>query len=197
MNMKTKDTRQHILEVGYQLIANKGFSSVGLTELLKAAQVPKGSFYHYFKSKEQFGVELIRGYFHNDHLRAKPLLEATDQSGYERLMNYWKFWIPNQSEAFELKRSLVVALAGEVSEQSEPMRAALEEGSQQSIKRIVTAIEAGIADGSIKSQNSAQAAELLYSLWIGASLVAKVRQDHGIFDLALRETELKLSQGPN
>lgn len=46
MNAKTKDTRQHILEVGYQLVINKGFTAVGLSELLRAADVPKGSFYH-------------------------------------------------------------------------------------------------------------------------------------------------------
>ncbi|MDW1502064.1 TetR/AcrR family transcriptional regulator, partial [Vibrio sp. YT-19(2023)] len=55
MNAKTNDTRQHILDVGYELIVTRGFTSVGLSELLKTAEVPKGSFYHYFKSKEQFG----------------------------------------------------------------------------------------------------------------------------------------------
>ena len=63
MNAKTNDTRQHILDVGYQLVVTKGFTSVGLSELLKAADVPKGSFYHYFKSKEQFGEALIEDYF--------------------------------------------------------------------------------------------------------------------------------------
>ena len=65
MNRKTADTRQHILDVGYQLVVTKGFASMGLSELLKNAAVPKGSFYHYFKSKEQFGEALIQDYFHH------------------------------------------------------------------------------------------------------------------------------------
>lgn len=44
MNETTNDTRQHILDVGYQLIVTKGFTKVGLSELLKLANVPKGSF---------------------------------------------------------------------------------------------------------------------------------------------------------
>jgi len=62
MNTKTNDTRQHILDVGYQLVVNQGFTAVGLSQLLKEAGVPKGSFYHYFKSKEQFGQALIEGF---------------------------------------------------------------------------------------------------------------------------------------
>lgn len=60
MKSETQDTRQHILDTGYQLIAQQGFSNVGLSQLLKHADVPKGSFYHYFKSKEQFGEALIK-----------------------------------------------------------------------------------------------------------------------------------------
>ena len=48
MNTRHADTRQHILETGQRIVACKGFSSVGLNELLQAAEVPKGSFYHYF-----------------------------------------------------------------------------------------------------------------------------------------------------
>ncbi|EAP92207.1 Transcriptional regulator, partial [Vibrio splendidus 12B01] len=46
MNEKTNDTRLHVLDVGYQLIVNNGFNGVGLSQLLKEADVPKGSFYH-------------------------------------------------------------------------------------------------------------------------------------------------------
>ncbi len=51
--MKTSydDTRQHLLDTGYRIMAVKGFSGVGLNEILQSAGVPKGSFYHYFKSK--------------------------------------------------------------------------------------------------------------------------------------------------
>ncbi len=54
-----KDTRQRILFEGAKLIHLKGYGSTGIQEVLKAADVPKGSFYFYFKSKEDFGLQLI------------------------------------------------------------------------------------------------------------------------------------------
>jgi DNA-binding transcriptional regulator YbjK len=42
-----KDTRSAILATGQAIMSHKGFSAVGLTEILTAAGVPKGSFYHY------------------------------------------------------------------------------------------------------------------------------------------------------
>ena len=47
------DMRQHIIDVARSLMTHKGYTAVGLTELLGAAGVPKGSFYHYFRSKEE------------------------------------------------------------------------------------------------------------------------------------------------
>lgn len=40
----TTDTRAHLLATGYQLIARKGFTAVGLKQILDTAGVPKGSF---------------------------------------------------------------------------------------------------------------------------------------------------------
>ena len=59
------DTRAHLLAIGYQLIAQKGFTAVGIKQILDTAGVPKGSFYHYFASKEAFGEAIIEHYFDN------------------------------------------------------------------------------------------------------------------------------------
>src|SRR5690348_4651853 len=57
------DTRGFILATGQNIMAQKGFSAVGLNEILSAAGVPKGSFYHYFASKDAFGEAMLKGYF--------------------------------------------------------------------------------------------------------------------------------------
>lgn len=59
----TNNTCEHILDVGEELILNLGFTAMGLNELLATAGVPKGSFYHYFKSKEKFGEAMLTRYF--------------------------------------------------------------------------------------------------------------------------------------
>jgi len=49
-------TRDHILTCGGRIIHHKGFTATGLLEILQAAEVPKGSYSFYFKSKEEFGL---------------------------------------------------------------------------------------------------------------------------------------------
>ena len=56
------DTRELLLRAGLETLTEKGFSAVGIDEILKRVSVPKGSFYHYFTSKEAFGLALIDRY---------------------------------------------------------------------------------------------------------------------------------------
>lgn len=61
-NSEAYETRELLLRAGLEVLTEKGFSAAGIDEILRRVQVPKGSFYHYFKSKEAFGEELIRRY---------------------------------------------------------------------------------------------------------------------------------------
>ncbi|QTQ35509.1 Transcriptional regulator, TetR family [Aromatoleum petrolei] len=51
-----------MLRAGLEVLTEKGFSSTGIDEILGRVSVPKGSFYHYFDSKEAFGLDLIQRY---------------------------------------------------------------------------------------------------------------------------------------
>ena len=56
------ETREMLLRTGIEVLTEKGFSATGIDQILRRVGVPKGSFYHYFKSKEAFGAELIDRY---------------------------------------------------------------------------------------------------------------------------------------
>lgn len=56
------DTRDMLLRAGLEVLTEKGFSSTGIEEVLGRVGVPKGSFYHYFQSKEAFGLALVDRY---------------------------------------------------------------------------------------------------------------------------------------
>ncbi len=71
----TSNTRQRILEAGAQLVHRQGFNHTGIQEILRAAGVPTGSFYFYFKSKEEFGLALI------DHFGAYWRQKAEEMLG--------------------------------------------------------------------------------------------------------------------
>jgi len=56
-------TRLSIIKHGARLVHSKGYNNTGLSDILKAAGVPKGSFYFYFKSKDDFGLAVIDHYW--------------------------------------------------------------------------------------------------------------------------------------
>ena len=58
----SSESREALVRGGLVALTEKGFSATGLDEILKSVGVPKGSFYHYFESKEAFGAELIDRY---------------------------------------------------------------------------------------------------------------------------------------
>jgi len=57
--LKNNNMKEYILEKGIILVSEKGFKNTGISEILKSASVPKGSFYYYFNSKTDFGIQLI------------------------------------------------------------------------------------------------------------------------------------------
>ena len=171
------DTREYILATGEALIHSRSFTALGLTELLTAAGVPKGSFYHYFKSKEDFGVALLMRYF-ADYRERIGLLLADEQlgNGRMRLLAYFDQWLDNHNRC-EAQSCLAVKLAAEVSDLSEPMRVALHEGMDAVVQRLAVCLRAGQADGSISPALPADdTAYALYSLWLGAALMFKTQQ---------------------
>lgn len=56
------ETRQALVRAGVIALTEKGFAATGIDDVLTQVGVPKGSFYHYFASKEAFGAELIDSY---------------------------------------------------------------------------------------------------------------------------------------
>ena len=92
------NAKHHLLDCGERLIASKGFVGVGLAEILATAGVPKGSFYHYFSSKERFGEELLVRYLDQYLRRLDALLKADGTPARARLMRYWSYWNVSQCD---------------------------------------------------------------------------------------------------
>lgn len=56
------DTRALLIRRGTELLTERGVSATALDEVLKSVGVPKGSFYHYFPSKDAFVLETLDAY---------------------------------------------------------------------------------------------------------------------------------------
>lgn len=189
MNTDRPDTRQHILDCGQRLIAMKGFVGVGLTELLGTAGVPKGSFYHYFASKEAFGIALLEYYFDNYMDYLGTLDRAPELNGAARLRVYGERWAETQRGEDAARYCLIVKLSAEIADLSEAMRAIMLGGTERVLRELARYVAEGQADGSISNPLPAgELAETFYALWLGASLLAKLRRDGSAFAAALKRS---------
>ncbi|WP_339487159.1 TetR/AcrR family transcriptional regulator [Pseudomonas sp. EL_65y_Pfl2_R95] len=193
MKPKYDDTRQHLLDTGHQIMSSKGFSGVGLSEILQTAGIPKGSFYHYFKSKEQFGQALLEDYF--KHYLAGLDERFADQalSARERLLGYWQHWLDGYSGPQCEAKCLVVKLSAEVADLSEGMRITLRDGTDQVIGRLADCIDAANADGSLPDLDAKDNAAMLYQLWLGASLLSKLHRTSEPMQQAMRVSQQLLT----
>ncbi|MBA1272928.1 TetR/AcrR family transcriptional regulator [Stutzerimonas azotifigens] len=196
-SLKTRETsnvRQEILDVGQRIMAAKGYSAVGLNEILATAGVPKGSFYHYFNSKDAFGEALLESYFAAYLAELDQVLALPDLNMAQRLMKYWAVWQDTQSFQDCQGKCLAVKLGVEVADLSEAMRAVLKRGTSGITDRLAQAIEAGVAEGSLRICDEPHAvAQSLYQLWVGASVMVKITKSIQPFEAAMSMTRQALS----
>ncbi len=172
-------TKERIFDAAEEIMLAKSFHSVGLNEILAAAKVPKGSFYHYFESKEQFGVELLRHSVKEAAEWRRRMLLSTDQEPNPllRLMAFLDFSATHVLRSECQCACLVTKLASEVATLSAPMCAVLAEG----IGEWRGIFEKVIAEGQKKrmirkSLNPAAAAATIGDLWMGASQRSQVER---------------------
>ena len=193
----TSDARRSILEIGQRIMAGKGFSAVGLNEILAGAGVPKGSFYHYFGSKDAFGEAMLETYFEAYLADLDETLRQPGLTMAQRLMTYWQRWQETQSLFDCQGKCLAVKLGAEVADLSEAMRSALKHGTSRIISRLRAAIETGVAEGSLSIDGDpGGVAQSLYQLWLGASVMVKIVRDTQPFESAMMATRQILHLPP-
>lgn len=189
------ETREHLLATGEYLCLQRGFTGMGLSELLTQAKVPKGSFYHYFPSKEAFGVALLERYFDHYLRQIQQQLYQGEGSPRERLLHHFRYGETLFREQGHIVGCLAVKLSAEVCDLSEAMRAALQQGADRIMAAYARTLEQAQQQGEVSLRYPApRFAELLYLLWLGASLQSKISREASALSLALHAIEQLLSE---
>lgn len=176
------DARERLLVAGTQLFAAKGFNGCGLSEVLQQAGVPKGSFYHWFASKEDFGVALIER-ARDEHLAAmKPMLADRRRSPVQRLRALFTH-LRDECAADATHECLIPKLALETGNLSEPVHAAVKCAYQQWSALLAQVLREGQAKGEIdKHHDPDRLANVLVMLWEGAAIRAQIDRAAGPLD---------------
>lgn len=169
------DTRAKLLEAGLAAFRDQGFHGTGIQEVVKTVGVPKGSFYNYFESKDEFGAAVIRHYA--ECMGAK--LAAACEGAADARSGLRAFFETEMRE-FEAARfvggCLVANLGGEL-EGSDICRDALAAAMGGYVAGIVAAVARAQNEGTIRADVPAEAlGRLLVDAWEGAVIRMKIER---------------------
>ena len=173
--MKRASKRDELIQVGKEIVVRQGFKAASLNDILSSAGIPKGSFYYYFSSKEDFGLAIVDDFAREYRDRLDSFLADTSYSPLMRLRNYFEFKIADMEANCCSDGCLIGNLAQELSAQNEIFRDRLERVFAEWEQRFVGCLIEANQAGEIKSEFDFESlAKFILSGWEGAILQAKV-----------------------
>lgn len=170
-------TREDLLNAGVAALTEKGFSATGIDEILRRVDVPKGSFYHYFKNKEAFGAELIERYALYFSTKLDRILLNETHSPLQRMDDFVEDAIIGMQRFNFARGCLVGNLGQEMGALPPAFRRLLVEVFHDWQVRTAACLKEAVQVGEIKPDIDCNAAaEYFWIGWEGAVLRAKLEQ---------------------
>lgn len=170
-----QDTRQKLIETGARIIHRNGYNNTGIQEILRAADVPKGSFYFYFQSKEDFGLHII-DYFDNVYMQMiGPVISDSKVSPLKRIENVLDFFIGFFAELNFTCGCPIGNLSQEMADLSDEFGKRLEKSIELITGVYLNLLSEAKKTGEIDNDiDISDAAEFILSSWHGALIKMKV-----------------------
>ncbi|MEM1178371.1 MAG: TetR family transcriptional regulator C-terminal domain-containing protein [Acidobacteriota bacterium] len=169
-------SRDRLIDAGRELFWRRGFHDVGLNQILKTAEVPKGSFYHHFDSKEAFGQRVVED-FADESLAVLDAALAGDGPPLEKLRGFFE----GQREFYEANGCCNGCLVGnvgqELAETSDVLRRTVELHFARVRARLAGCLGEAARRGDLADGVDIELfADVLFSAWHGALLRMKVEK---------------------
>ncbi|MEZ2144105.1 TetR/AcrR family transcriptional regulator [Bradyrhizobium sp. DN5] len=176
--------RARLLRTGVAILTEKGFSAVGVEEILDTAEVPKGSFYHYFDSKEAFGLALIDAYADYFARKLDRWFDDTERAPLDRLRDFIADARSGMARYRYRRGCLVGNLGQEMGVLPEPFRkrlaAVFRDWEARTSRCLRSAQEAGEMSSELDCEDLAQ---FFWIGWEGAVLRAKLERRPDALDV--------------
>jgi len=174
---KKLTNRENLLKQGVTLLMQQGYHGTGLKEILDAVQIPKGSFYNYFGSKENFAAEAIQHYINPFIDQLSGHLQNPDHDALSALLCYFNELIAELEKADYKGGCLLGNLMGEIGDTSELCKTSLQTAVHRYRDLLQTGLIKAQQEGTVRTDKSAEEmADLLVNMWQGALLRMKIEQ---------------------
>lgn len=172
---RSHQTRERLIEEGIASLLRDGYHGTGLKALLDRVEVPKGSFYNYFESKEDFAVAAIERYAECLAKQLQGSLAAAPDAT-TGLRAFFRSQMDGFVQAEFIGGCLVANLGSEL-EGHDACREVLEKSMLGYRDGLLGALRAGQAEGSFRADLAAEAmADLLVAAWEGAVIRMKIQR---------------------
>lgn len=173
----TSPTKQQLLEQGMAMLLKSGYNHLGLAEILESTGIPKGSFYHHFRNKEDFGLQAIDLYMTGVHAALDACLDDRSLPPLGRVRRFFEL-VQESYRAEGYLGCLLGGLGQELSGVSDAFRAKVEACISAIAGRLATCLDEAMRSGDLPAGTNPQAlAELLVNCWEGAALRSRLRRD--------------------
>ena len=181
----THPTKRRLLDAGLAMLLQHGYNDLGIQALLAATGTPKGSFYHHFRDKEEFALQVIDGYMQQVHAGLEACLEDESRPPLERVRRFFEL----TRESYRKEGYLGCLLGGlgqELSGVNATFRTRIEACFAAIASRIAGCLELARARGELPAAADPQRlAALLVDCWEGAALHSRLRGDATPLDAML------------
>jgi TetR/AcrR family transcriptional repressor of nem operon len=176
--MKQKQINKHnLLDEGVALLMRQGYHGTGLKEILDAVNIPKGSFYNYFGSKENFAAEVIVHYITPYLNQLNQYLDESEGNAVAALNRYIEESIAELERTDFKGGCLLGNLMGELSDTSDLCRVALQNALNDYRNVWEEGLRRGQKEKRIREDKSAnEMADIWVNAWQGALLRMKIEQ---------------------
>lgn len=174
---KKEINKEKLLNEGVNLLKRHGYHGTGLQEILDVVSIPKGSFYNYFGSKEDFGAEVIQHYTDPFMEQLNLHLKQSSSDALGAIRRYFEELILELEKNEFQGGCLLGNLMGEIGDTSDVCRKSL----QSAVTRYRNLLQEGLSkaqqQGTVRSDKSAEEmADLLLNTWQGALLRMKIER---------------------
>ncbi len=177
-------TRDHLIAVGLDLMRRHGYGATGLQQILAAAEVPKGSFYHHFRSKEEFTVAVLERYIALEGEHCEQVLGNMRQAPLRRLRRYFEDLIRNAGQSAPVQGCLMGSLSLEVAGASPLLQSCLSSGFTHWQAAVTAVLLEAAEKGDLpKSAKPETLASFVLNSWEGALLRSQAdKSDDPLWD---------------
>ncbi len=172
---RSEQTREALITTGIEQLSLHGYHGTGIKQILDAVNVPKGSFYHYFASKEAFVAEIIRVYSAQLLTQLDDFLANSDESPLAQLKTVYCLMLDRFSSQNCQQGCLIGSIAAELGNQSELCQTAMLESVAKSKQVVGALMQQAQEAGQIRNDYTAeQVTAVFWATWEGSLLQMKL-----------------------